>query len=80
MKCFGDATMPRSTAKGLEVVELSEEHGWLKSAGLAPKVGERLEFYPYYSPTTVNLYDKFYCVRKGHVEVQWDILARGRSQ
>jgi D-serine deaminase-like pyridoxal phosphate-dependent protein len=80
MKCFGDATMPRPTRKGLEVVSLDEEHGWLKSTGPAPKVGERLEFYPYYSPTTVNLYDKFYCTRGGRVEVQWDILARGRSQ
>lgn len=80
LKCFGDSTMPRATRKGLKVVSLSEEHGWLTSEGPAPRVGERLEFYPYYSPTTVNLYDRFYCVRKGHVEVQWEILARGRSQ
>jgi D-serine deaminase-like pyridoxal phosphate-dependent protein len=80
LKCFGDAIMPRSTRKGLQVTELNEEHGWLKSEGGAPKVGERLEFYPYYAPTTVNLYDKFYCIRKGRVEVQWDILARGKSQ
>ncbi len=81
IKCFGgEAILPRSTKKGVEVVSLSEEHGWLTTEGPAPTVGERLEFYPYYSPSTVNLYDKFYCVRKGHVEVQWDILARGKSQ
>ncbi|MDA4123292.1 MAG: DSD1 family PLP-dependent enzyme [Thaumarchaeota archaeon] len=81
IKCFGaEPIFPRSVRKGIEVVSLSEEHGWLKTDGSAPAVGERLQFYPYYSPTAVNLYDKFYCVRKGRVEVQWDILGRGKSQ
>lgn len=82
LKCFADSkVMPKATMKGVKVWLLSEEHGWLKTTGDAElRVGDRLEFYPYYAPTTVNLYEKFYCVRKGRVEAEWPILGRGRSQ
>ena len=81
VKAFADSkVMPTCTTKGIEVTSLSEEHANMKLGDADPKMGDRLSFYPYYAPTTVNLYDKFYCGRKGHVEVQWNILARGKSQ
>lgn len=82
LKCFADSSpAPRSKKPAIEVKYLSEEHGWLElKDGVKLDIGDRLEFYPYYAPTTVNLYDKFYCVRDGIVEVEWSILARGKAQ
>ncbi|MGA2664984.1 MAG: DSD1 family PLP-dependent enzyme [Nitrososphaerales archaeon] len=82
VKCFSEMkTMPRSTAPGIEVTALSEEHGSLAlREGVDPRIGDTLSFYPYYAPTTVNLFDRFYCGRKDRVEIQWEILARGKSQ
>jgi D-serine deaminase-like pyridoxal phosphate-dependent protein len=81
VKCFeGFGNKPKSITPGIEVAYLSEEHGVLKLDGASPKVGDRLSFFPYYAPTTVNLYDSFYCSRGRYVETRWDILARGKSQ
>lgn len=81
VKCFaGSPVMPRCTTPGIELTFLAEEHGFLKLDGADLKLRDRLSFYPYYAPTTVNQYDRFYCSRASHVETQWDILGRGKSQ
>ncbi len=81
LKAFADGTpFPLPKDRGIRVTELSEEHGHLKSGVETLQLGDRMEFYPFYAPTTTNLYDKVYGMRGDHVEVQWQILARGRSQ
>ena len=58
-----------------------DEHGRLTitDASRAPKLGERIEFFPPHCDPTFNLYDRVYAVRGENVESVWDIAARGRS-
>lgn len=58
-----------------------DEHGLLffERPNLDLKLGDRLKFIPGHCDTTVNLFDRFYGVRKGVVEQVWRIEARGRS-
>jgi D-serine deaminase-like pyridoxal phosphate-dependent protein len=77
LKAFADAT-PFPTSKknerGMRFVELSEEHGHLILDGESPRVGDKLEFFPFYAPTTINLYEKIWGIRDGRVEIAWDVL------
>jgi 3-hydroxy-D-aspartate aldolase len=67
-------------AKGIELYQLDEEHGYLRlqDQDTKLKVGDTLEFVPAYSSTTVNLHDKFYVTKGNKVENIWKIAARGR--
>ncbi|HIE30332.1 TPA: DSD1 family PLP-dependent enzyme [Candidatus Poribacteria bacterium] len=66
---------------GLELVSLSEEHGKFKAdASVNLKVGDKFGILPTHGCTTINLHDKFYCVRNGKLECVWEISARGKSQ
>lgn len=58
-----------------------DEHGRLKitDASRAPRLGERIEFFPPHCDPTFNLYDRVYVVRGPKVEAVWPIAARGRS-
>jgi D-serine deaminase-like pyridoxal phosphate-dependent protein len=58
-----------------------DEHGRLTitDASRAPKLGERIEFFPPHCDPTFNLYDRVYAVRGENVESVWEISARGRS-
>ena len=58
-----------------------DEHGRLliTDASRAPKLGERIEFFPPHCDPTFNLYDKVYVVRGQTLETVWEISARGRS-
>ena len=76
-----------STDSGMPVVkgrpELAyapkgDEHGGVTGARLVP--GDRIELIPSHCDTTVNLYDRYVCVRNGVVEAIWPIEARGRIQ
>ena len=74
-----DSGMP--TVKGrpeLTYAPKGDEHGGVHGASLAP--GVRVELVPSHCDTTVNLYDRYICVRKGVVEASWPIAARGRTQ
>jgi D-serine deaminase-like pyridoxal phosphate-dependent protein len=62
----------------LEYAPKGDEHGGVKGARLVP--GERIELVPSHCDTTVNLHDRYVCVRKGVVEAVWPIAARGRIQ
>ena len=39
-----------------------------------------MEIVPSHCDTTVNLYDRYVCLRDGKVEAVWPIAARGRTQ
>jgi len=67
---------------GAKPLRLSEEHGVLRLVGEAQRLrpGDRVELLPSHCCTTVNLFDRYHCVRNGAVEKIWAIAARGRSQ
>jgi D-serine deaminase-like pyridoxal phosphate-dependent protein len=58
-----------------------DEHGRLTitDPSRAPRLGERIEFFPPHCDPTINLYDRIYVVRGHRVEAVWTIAARGRS-
>ena len=58
-----------------------DEHGRLviTDRARAPRLGERIEFFPPHCDPTFNLYDRIYAMRRDRVEAIWDIAARGRS-
>jgi len=58
-----------------------DEHGRLTitDASRAPRLGERIEFFPPHCDPTFNLYDRVHVVRGTSVESVWEISARGRS-
>jgi D-serine deaminase-like pyridoxal phosphate-dependent protein len=66
---------------GIEYGFAGDEHGRLTvtDPSRAPRLGERIEFFPPHCDPTFNLYDRVYAVRGGKVEAVWEIAARGRS-
>jgi len=58
-----------------------DEHGRLTitDPSRAPRLGERIEFFPPHCDPTINLYDRIHVVRGNRVEAVWTIAARGRS-
>jgi 3-hydroxy-D-aspartate aldolase len=66
---------------GVEYGFAGDEHGRLAltDPSRAPRLGERIEFFPPHCDPTVNLYDRVHVVRGDRVEAVWEIAARGRS-
>ena len=66
---------------GIEHAFAGDEHGKLTitDPSRAPRLGERIEFFPPHCDPTMNLYDRVYVVRGAKVEAVWEIAARGRS-
>lgn len=66
---------------GFEYGFAGDEHGrlTLTDPARAPKLGERIEFFPPHCDPTFNLYDRVHVVRGTTVEAVWDVAARGRS-
>jgi D-serine deaminase-like pyridoxal phosphate-dependent protein len=66
---------------GLEYGFAGDEHGrlTLTDPSRAPRLGERIEFFPPHCDPTINLYDRIHVVRGPRVEAVWDVAARGRS-
>jgi len=66
---------------GLEYAFAGDEHGRLTfgDPSRAPRLGERIEFFPPHCDPTFNLYDRVWAVRGDKVEAVWEIAARGRS-
>ena len=66
---------------GIEYAFAGDEHGRLTitDPSRAPRLGERIEFFPPHCDPTINLYDRVYAVRGLNVEAVWEIAARGRS-
>jgi 3-hydroxy-D-aspartate aldolase len=66
---------------GIEYGFAGDEHGRLSltDPSRAPRLGERIEFFPPHCDPTFNLYDRVHVVRGTRVEAVWEIAARGRS-
>ena len=66
---------------GLTYEFAGDEHGRLTivDPSRAPRLGERIEFFPPHCDPTFNLYDRVHVVRRERVEAVWPIAARGRS-
>src|SRR2546425_1174599 len=66
---------------GIAYAFAGDEHGRLTitDPARAPRLGERIEFFPPHCDPTINLYDRVYAVRDSTVEAVWEIAARGRS-
>jgi D-serine deaminase-like pyridoxal phosphate-dependent protein len=65
---------------GLEVVGLSEEHTRCvaKAGECELRPGDQVWLLPTHCCTTVNLHDRYWCVREGTLVGTWDIEARGK--
>jgi 3-hydroxy-D-aspartate aldolase len=84
LKAFStDKTFPPESVErpGVEYSFAGDEHGRLTvtDPSRAPRLGERIEFFPPHCDPTINLYDRIYAMRGDKVEAVWDIAARGRS-
>ena len=66
---------------GLTYEFAGDEHGRLvfTDPARAPRLGDRIEFFPPHCDPTFNLYDRIHAMRRDRVEAVWDIAARGRS-
>lgn len=66
--------------KDVEVKELHAENTILQSKKPSKlKIGDKVEFLPTYLDGTVNLFNKFYAMRKGLLKATWNIAGQGRS-
>jgi len=65
---------------GLEVASLSEEHVRCSASGAAGelKLGDQVWLLPSHCCTTVNLHDRYWCVRGEKLVETWPIEARGK--
>jgi D-serine deaminase-like pyridoxal phosphate-dependent protein len=80
-----EAVRPRPDTFGVladgrgRLVRLTEEHGVVQPApGAAFHVGERVRVVPSHACPVVNLHDRLIGIRKGRVERELDVCARGR--
>jgi D-serine deaminase-like pyridoxal phosphate-dependent protein len=64
---------------GMEV-KTNEEHGIVTDDAGVLRYAQKVEYLPSHCCTTVNLHDRYYCVRNGALEAVWPIPGRGRSQ
>jgi len=66
---------------GLTYGFAGDEHGRLTITDptRAPRLGERIEFFPPHCDPTINLYDRMYVMRGDRVDTVWTVAARGRS-
>ena len=63
---------------GAEYEFAGDEHGrmTLNNPEYDVRLGEKLRFIPPHCDPTVNLYDRFFCVRGENVEEEWPIMER----
>ena len=64
----------------IEVANLSEEHVkcMVKGEGCELRPGDQVWLLPSHCCTTVNLHDRYWCVREGRLVDTWPISARGK--
>lgn len=65
----------------LEVASLSEEHVKcvVKGDGCELRPGDQVWLLPSHCCTTINLHDRYWCVREGRLVDTWPVSARGKS-
>ena len=84
LKSFsGESGMPVVVGRsGWTVVGLSDEHSKIQLApdAVRPDLGEKLLLIPGHCDPTINLHDKYVCVRAAKIDAIWPIGARGVSR
>jgi len=65
---------------GLRIEKLNEEHGKIIDEKSELQYREKIEYVPSHYCGTVNLHDRYYCIRNGLLETVWPVSARGKSQ
>jgi 3-hydroxy-D-aspartate aldolase len=79
-----DRPFPPETVEwpGLDYSWAGDEHGRLTivDQDRAPRLGDRIEFFPPHCDPTINLYDQIYAMRGDKVEAVWDVAGRGKGQ
>ena len=76
-----DAAPPRPLhVPGVRQVRLSAEHAQLELDAPSdwPRVGDKIEFVPGYTDTTVHLHEDIVAVRGGRIEAVWKVAGRGK--
>jgi D-serine deaminase-like pyridoxal phosphate-dependent protein len=76
-----DTATPRPLdVPGVREVRLSAEHAQLELAAPSdwPRIGDRVEFIPGYTDTTVHLHEEIVALREGRIEAIWKVAGRGR--
>jgi D-serine deaminase-like pyridoxal phosphate-dependent protein len=65
--------------EGLTIRRVNAEHAIVEMlAGAAPvQIGDKIEIWVRYSDATVNLHERMYGVRNGHVEAVFQLSTRG---
>ena len=76
-----DTAVPRPLGvPGVREVRLSAEHASLEleAASDWPRVGDRVEFIPGYTDTTVHLHEEIVVLRGGEIAAIWKVAGRGK--
>jgi len=76
-----EAATPRAlNVPGVRQVRLSAEHAQLELDAPSdwPRVGDRIEFVPGYTDTTVHLHEEIVALRNGRMEAVWKVAGRGK--
>ena len=76
-----DTAIPRPLdVPAVREVRLSAEHAQLELEAPSdwPRVGDRVEFIPGYTDTTVHLHEEIVALRQGRIEAIWKVAGRGR--
>jgi D-serine deaminase-like pyridoxal phosphate-dependent protein len=78
--CTLDQGLPRVRGREHLTVKLHEEHGLVADEKDELKYLEKIEYIPSHCCTTVNLHDRYCCVRNGLLEGMWPVTGRGKSR
>ncbi len=75
---FGWDGLPKPMLDGVTYGLAGDEHGILKvdDASVRPRFGDKVRFVPSHCDTTLNLYGRFYGVRRGEVEIVLPVARR----
>ena len=76
-----EAAMPRPLhMPGVREVRLSAEHAQLEldTPSDWPRVGDKIEFVPGYTDTTIHLHEEILAMRGGRIEAIWKVAGRGK--
>ncbi len=78
--CSTDGGEPAILGHPSLKVELHEEHGLVQDPHDELQYMQKIQYLPGHCCTTVNLHDRYLCVRQDKLECIWPILGRGKSQ
>ena len=76
-----DAGMPRALGvPAVASLKLSAEHAQieLEVPSATPRIGDRVQFVPGYTDTTIHLHEEIVALRGGAVEAVWQVAGRGK--